>query len=46
VVRTGYPPYSEEHCNDREPKHGVDQQPAVDFGLPHIDEIEYAAYEV
>ncbi len=46
VVRAGNPRHSEEHCNDREPKHGVDHQRAVDFGLPHIDEIEYAAYQV
>ncbi len=42
----GGPPHGEEHRNDGEPEHRVDDQRAADFGLPPMDEIEYAAYQM
>jgi hypothetical protein len=42
----GGPPRGEEHRNERESEHRVDDQRSADFGLPHLDEIEYAAYQM
>jgi hypothetical protein len=46
VVSTGDPPSREEHRNDREPEQSVGDQRASVFGLRHIDEIEYAAFQM